>query len=188
MRIPYRFRASLKAFVGNGYDRGHLVASANSDHRHIENSETFLLSNMSPQEPDFNRKIWRKREKAVRKLNERDDVLETYVLTCPVFDFDKPITLIGDRDDRYGINVPVPHAFVKSVLTEGMNGKLKLWTFEIPNEEQPKPLKDFLVVTYDAEQRVGGRFWDRISGRDIHDEKVKKGKMWLSDNRRRLTS
>ncbi|MGD8480509.1 MAG: hypothetical protein PVI61_10310, partial [Methyloceanibacter sp.] len=32
-------------------------------------------------------------------------------------------------------------------------------------------LEDYLVVTYDAEQIVGGRFWDRISAGDLHDLK-----------------
>jgi len=31
IRIPRRFRAGLKAYKGSGYDRGHLVASANQD-------------------------------------------------------------------------------------------------------------------------------------------------------------
>jgi len=51
IRIPRRFRAGLKAYKGSGYDRGHLVASANQDELEIQNSETFLLSNMSPQRP-----------------------------------------------------------------------------------------------------------------------------------------
>ena len=62
IRIPYRFRAGLNAYKGSGYDRGHLVGSANNDILEIQNSETFLLSNMSPQLPNFNRGIWKKLE------------------------------------------------------------------------------------------------------------------------------
>lgn len=57
-RLPKRFRAGLNAYKGSGYDRGHLVASANQDIQEIQNSETFLLSNMSPQKPHFNRRMW----------------------------------------------------------------------------------------------------------------------------------
>lgn len=88
IRIPRRFRAGLKAYVGSGFDRGHLVASANQDELEIQNSETFLLSNMSPQKPEFNRHIWRNLELAIRKLNEKKSILETFVLTAPVFYFD----------------------------------------------------------------------------------------------------
>ncbi|MXO91947.1 DNA/RNA non-specific endonuclease [Pontixanthobacter aquaemixtae] len=178
VRIPHRFRASLEAYKGSGFDRGHLVASANGDLRHIENSETFLLSNMSPQTGDFNRQAWRKLEERVRELNEQDDVLETYVLNCPVFDFSKPIEMIGDANDEYGISVPVPHAFVKSVLAEYRNGALKLWTFLMENKKLDDDFAKYLVVTYDAEQLVGGRFWDRASGGDMHEMKKNPIQMW----------
>ncbi|MEM8775901.1 MAG: DNA/RNA non-specific endonuclease [Pseudomonadota bacterium] len=58
-RIPKRFRGSLEAYRSSGFDRGHLSASANLNETDIQNSETFLLSNMSPHRPEFNRGIWR---------------------------------------------------------------------------------------------------------------------------------
>lgn len=177
-RIPKRFRAGLKAYVSSGFDRGHLVASANQDIQDIQNSETFLLSNMSPQKPNFNRRIWRNLEEAIRDLNDQEDVLETYVLTAPVFYFDKTIETIGEENNSYGIDVPIPHAFVKSVLTENMKGKLSLWTFEMENKQLSGELEDYLVSTYDVEQKVGGRFWDRVDGGDLHHQKKKPRKMW----------
>ena len=181
IRIPRRFRAGLKAYKGSGYDRGHLVASANHDELEIQNSETFLLSNMSPQKPDFNRRMWRDLELAVRKLNEQKNILETYVMTAPVFYFGEKIETIGDDTDRYGIDVPIPHAFVKSVLAEDNRGRLKLWTFEMENKKLTGKLEDYLVVTYDAEQKVGGRFWDRVAGGDLHHQKKNPRKMWDLD-------
>lgn len=178
-RLPRRFRAGLNAYRGSGYDRGHLVASANQDVQEIQNSETFLLSNMSPQAPQFNRQIWRRLETAVRELNERDSTLETYVLNAPVFYFGEAVETIGDDDNDYGIDVPVPHAFIKSVLAENDRGRLDLWTFEMENRDDlDGDLGDFLVKTYDAEQLVGGRFWDRISGGDLHERKAAPGTMW----------
>jgi len=177
-RIPWRFRASLEAYKGSGYDRGHLVASADQRETDLQNSETFLLSNMSPQAPQFNRQIWRKLEEAIRDLDSRDNILETYVLTAPVFDFGKVIESIGDRQSQNGIDIPIPHAFVKSVFTEHKNGGFKLWTFRIENKKQDGDLGDYLIKTYDAEQYVGGRFWDRVSGGDLHEQKAQKGTMW----------
>jgi len=179
VRIPTRFRSGLGAYRGSGYDRGHLVASANNDILQIQNSETFLLSNMSPQHPRFNRGIWRRLESAIRVLNDQTDILETYVLTCPVFYFDRVIETIGDDTREYGIDVPVPHAFCKSVLAEDDNGRLRLWTFVMENDNDlDGDLEDFRMVTYDIEQIVGGRFWDRISGNDIHDQKRTPREMW----------
>ena len=181
IRIPRRFRAGLNAYRGSGYDRGHLVGSANQDELEIQNSETFLLSNMSPQAPDFNRRIWRNLEIAISKLNDQRNILETYVLTAPVFYFDRKIETIGDDTDKFGIDVPIPHAFVKSILAEDRRGRLKLWTFEMENKRLDGNLEDYLVVTYDAEQKVGGRFWDRVAGSDLHSQKRKPGKMWKLD-------
>jgi endonuclease G len=178
IRIPHRFRAGLNAYKNSGYDRGHLVASANQDIQEIQNSETFLLSNMSPQKADFNRGIWKKLEDSIRVLNDRKDILETYVLTAPIFYFQKPIETIGEPEDKLGIDIPVPHAFVKSVLAEDKRGKLTLWTFEMENKKLNGNIEDYLVVTYDVEQLVGGRFWDRISGTDIHNQKKKPNKIW----------
>lgn len=178
IRIPRRFRAGLKAYAGSGYDRGHLAASANQDELEIQNSETFLLSNMSPQKPDFNRRMWRDLEVAIRGLNEQENILETYVLTAPVFYFDHTIETIGDETEKYGIDVPIPHAFVKSVLAEDNRGRLKLWTFEMENKKLSGNLEDFLVETYDVEQKVGGQFWDRVAGGDLHSQKSTPRKMW----------
>ena len=178
-RVPPRFRAGLGAYSDSGYDRGHLVASANQIvGLQVQNSETFLLSNMSPQVPNFNRGIWSKLEKAVRELDVRTDTLETYVLTCPVFYLNRTVETIGDKSDDYGIDLPVPHAFVKSVLSEDIRGRLSLWTFEMENKDLAGNLEDYLVSTYDAEELVGGRFWDRVSGTDLHKQKVSSDKMW----------
>ena len=165
-------------FGGSGYDRGHLVASANQDELTVQNSETFLLSNMSPQKPHLNRRMWRDLEMAIRKLNDRDDIMETYVLTAPLFYFDQKIETIGDDTEQYGIDVPIPHAFVKSVLAEDRHGRLKLWTFEMKNKRLSGQLADYLAVTYDVEQKIGGRFWDRIAGGDLHEQKSRPGTMW----------
>ncbi len=177
-RIPKRFRAGLKAYSGSGFDRGHLVASANQDLQDIQNSETFLLSNMAPQQPGFNRGIWARLEREIRELDARESTLETYVLTCPVFYFGEVVEMIGEEQADYGISVPVPHAFIKSVLAENRRGRLRLWTFKIPNAAQTGPLEDFLVKTYDAEQRVGGRFWDRIAREDLDRDKSRTRDMW----------
>jgi endonuclease G len=133
---------------------------------------------MSPQKADFNRGIWKKLEDSIRVLNDRKDILETYVLTAPIFYFQKPIETIGEPEDKLGIDIPVPHAFVKSVLAEDKRGKLTLWTFEMENKKLNGNIEDYLVVTYDVEQLVGGRFWDRISGTDIHNQKKKPNKIW----------
>ncbi len=42
-RVPEIFRADLDVYKGSGYDRGHLVPSADQRDKDVQNSETFLL-------------------------------------------------------------------------------------------------------------------------------------------------
>ncbi|MDO3386120.1 DNA/RNA non-specific endonuclease [Gilvimarinus sp. SDUM040013] len=176
-RIPERFRADLSDYRGQGYDRGHLVASANQIDENLQNSETFLLSNMSPQAPTFNRQIWRKLEAKVRDLNARDSVLETYVITGPIFDFFEPIVLIGESDSN-GVSIPVPSHFYKCILTEEMNGSLKLWAFELPNTELDGELEDYLVPADYIERRAGILLWGSLQGSEIDREKARVRSLW----------
>jgi endonuclease G len=169
-RLPQAFRADLQDYSRSGFDRGHLVASANKLETEIQNSETFLLSNMAPQAPRFNRDIWRKLESEVRRLDSREKVQETYVVCGPLFDFNRPLQEIGSNDNN-GVTIPVPHAFFKCVLTENNNGKLDLWAFAIPNEDTDKPLKDFLVSTSLIERWAGIQLWDRLVGPEIEKKK-----------------
>ncbi len=176
-RVPKRFRADLSDYQGTGFDRGHLVASANQADENIQNSETFLLSNMSPQAPQFNRAKWRELETAVRDLDAKTNVLETYVITGPIFDFMTSIKLIG-KEDKNGIEVPVPSHFFKCVLTENTRGQLHMWAFEMENAALNKPLADYRVTTAYIEQRAGMSLWDKLTGPEIEREKLKRRAMW----------
>ena len=177
-RVPQMFRADLADYRNSGFDRGHLVASANQREVEIQNSETFLLSNMSPQEPQFNRQIWKKLEAAVRELDAKESIYETYVLCGPIFDFNKEVETIGSEDDN-GVTLPVPPSYFKSILTEDKNGTLDMWSFILPNEETDKELKDFLVSTALVEKLSGLFIWERLVGDKIEKEKNKKQKkMW----------
>lgn len=176
-RVPKCFRADLSDYSGSGYDRGHLVASANLNDEHIQNSETFLLSNMSPQAPKFNRQKWRELESAVRKLDENIKVLETYVITGPIFDFSHAIAMIGESD-KNGVRIPVPSHFFKCVLTEEMSGRLKMWAFEMVNSTLRGELKNYQVSTSHIEKRVGMLLWGNLTGPEIDKEKERVRRMW----------
>lgn len=177
LRIPELFRADLADYEGSGFDRGHLVASANQVETEIQNSETFLLSNMSPQAPAFNRGIWKALEDAVRELDAQKTVLETYVICGPIFNFDVPVTTITPRGNK-GVTLPIPHAFFKSVLTEDNKGRLHMWSFMIPNEGSNKPLEEFLAPTIKIERYSGLKLWQRLVGSEIEKEKGKIRTMW----------
>ena len=173
LRVPEMFRADLDDFTGTGYDRGHMVSSADRRSKEILNSETFLLSNMSPQKPSLNRRIWRDLETSVRKLAGKPSILEVYVVSGIMFDITKEFLLLGKGESK----VIVPHWYVKSILAEDKRGKLKLWTFALPNDECDEPLDEYLTTTREVEIWSGLELWDRLRGTNI-DKKKKKIVKW----------
>jgi len=177
LRIPEMFRADLADYTGSGFDRGHLVASANQAETEIQNSETFLLSNMSPQKPKFNRGVWKELESAVRALDAQPSILETYVVCGPIFNFDEEVKTIKPKKGK-GVSLPIPHSYFKSVLTEDNKGSLHMWSFMIPNAESKNPLESFLVPTVKVEKYSGLVLWQNLVGRDIEREKNKVRTMW----------
>lgn len=149
-RVPPMFRADLDDYKSSGYDRCHLVASANHREVDIQNSETFLLSNMSPQHKD---------------------------LSGPIFDFNQKVSTIKPKN-KNGITLPVPHSYFKSILTENDKGALHMWSFIIPNKATNKKLKDFLAPTTVVENYSRLLIWERLVGTKIEKEKSKIRKMW----------
>ena len=176
-RIPEMFRADLVDYAGSGYDRGHLIASANQRETELQNSETFLLSNMSPQKPGFNRDIWGKLEGEVRRLDKKEGVLETYVICGPIFYFDQPVESIG-ADDENEVTIPIPNAYFKSILTEHSSGALRMWSFVLANEASDAELETFLVPTAHVEKVAGIQLWERLTGTEIEAEKLGVRGMW----------
>jgi len=176
-RIPENFRADLANYTATGFDRGHLVPSANQIESQIQNSETFLLSNMSPQKPKFNRGVWKRLEDAVRKLDAQTKVLETYVISGPIFNFDMEVVKMESTAEN-GVTLPIPHAYFKSVLTENNRGALHMWSFIIPNEASDLPLEEFQVKTVKVEQYSGLFLWESLGGTKIKREKGRTRKLW----------
>ncbi len=176
-RIPEMFRADLVDYKNSGYDRGHLVSSANQIESGVQNSETFLLSNMSPQKPQFNRGIWRELEEAVRELDSDPKIFETYVICGPVFDYRKAVDTIGNADDN-GVTLPIPNAYFKSILTESNWGKLQMWSFIIPIKDTDKSLEEYRVPTVRVEQYAGIKLWSNLEGSKIEREKKRLRSYW----------
>ena len=74
--------ASLEDYRGTGYDRGHLAPAADMKWSSAAMSESFLMSNMTPQRPRSNRGIWKRLEAWVRDQALQDQ--KVYVVTGPV--------------------------------------------------------------------------------------------------------
>lgn len=93
-----------KDYAKSGYDRGHLAPAADFNFDREALKETYLFTNIAPQEPTMNRGEWAEVEREVRTLAASGSV---HVLTVPVFD---------GRPARYMGRVRVPDAFEKTAF------------------------------------------------------------------------
>ena len=136
--------ATPQDYARSGYDKGHLAPSADFRWNIQAQSESFFMSNMSPQKPGFNRGIWKQLEDQVRMWAKDFDTL--YVVTGPVLRQGLPG--IGSN------NVAVPEYYYKVILdykppiTEAIG-------FIMKNEGSKEPLSSF-AVTVDSVEKVSG--------------------------------
>jgi len=142
-------RAELSDYRGSGFDRGHLVPAADMKRSLETMSESFLLSNMAPQKPGFNRGIWKVLEGKVRALaGEKKNI---YVMTGALY-------LTGDSDSIGDNHVAVPSHFYKILIAGDRNNPagLEAVAFIIPNDSFPSDeLNSFIVTINKVEEESG---------------------------------
>lgn len=146
--------ASLDDYRSSGYDRGHLAPAADFKWNTDAMSETFYMSNMSPQEKEFNRGKWADLESAVRLNAYYDETL--YVTTGPIFYKDKPVKRIGKN------KVAVPHAYYKALMVAN-EGDEKAIGFVLPNENLTSPLVSYTMSIDELENITGLDFFPELS-------------------------
>jgi len=143
--------AHWRNYKKSGYDRGHLCPAADRRYTKIAFGETFLTSNIAPQNHQFNSGIWSTLEQKVRYwANKYDGV---FVITGGV--------LKGSMESIGEENVSVPNQFYK-VLIDNNSGKTKMIAFLIPHENSDKPLYKFVVSVDYIEELTGIDFFPQL--------------------------
>jgi len=136
--------ANDKDYYKSGYDRGHLAPAADMSWSVQALAESFYYSNISPQNPSFNRGVWKRLEELLRKWAVLDTAL--YVVTGPVLSDSLPT--IGENQ------VSVPAYYYKVVLVY-RNTIAKGIGFILPNQASNLPLTKF-AISIDSVQKVTG--------------------------------
>jgi len=143
MQIPTT--AQLEDYRRSGWSRGHMVPAADCKWSASAMSQTFLLTNMCPQDQRNNAGAWNRVEEKVRSFARGEGSL--YVITGPVYDPSKPVRTIGPS------RVRVPDGFFKVVLDE--TPPRKMIAFLAPNEDtKRRPAQ--LAVSVDTVERATG--------------------------------
>ena len=106
--LPSEVRSTLDDYASSGYDRGHMCPGGDCNWDDEGRDETFLLSNMCPQNLNLNRGDWKEIEIACRNWAKQFGSI--YIVCGPIF-------LKSQKHKRIGPNqIPVPEAFFKVVL------------------------------------------------------------------------
>jgi len=143
----------LSDYRGSGWARGHMVPAADMKWSAQAMSESFLLSNIVPQDARNNSGAWNRVEETVRRWAQKEASL--WVITGPVFDRSKPPRTIG------ATGVRIPDAIFKVVLDE--TPPRKMIAFLVANADtKARPAQ--LVTTVDAiEKATGFDFFSTLS-------------------------
>lgn len=143
--------ASWRNYKNSGYDRGHLCPAGDRKYTKQAHDETFLTSNISPQEHQFNAGIWNTLEQKTRYWAGKYDGV--YVVTGGV--------LKGNMKSIGTENVSVPNQFYK-VLIDNNTGKTKMIAFLMPHKDSNKPLYEFVVSVDEVEALTGIDFFPEL--------------------------
>jgi len=136
-------------YKGSGFDRGHLVPAADMKLDYTSMSETFFMSNMTPQRPGFNRGIWQSVERKVRSLVK--NLGEAVVITAPII-------VAGLPRLKSGVAIPEDH--YKIIFWPKIS---KMIAFLLPNQAASgQSAEDFFVTVDEIETLTGIDFFSSL--------------------------
>lgn len=160
-RFSYDWRSLVrvdhKDYTGSGYDRGHLAPNYAIAKVHGREAQlkTFLMTNISPQTPNLNRRVWQRIEQAAM---DHFAVLknEIWVITGPVFD--------EDIQRLPGTWIEIPDAFYKIFIAPPEGERpIQVLAFVVPQEVRGhEPLAKFVTSVREIENLTGLDFMHRL--------------------------
>ncbi|HEY9903426.1 MAG TPA: DNA/RNA non-specific endonuclease [Candidatus Sericytochromatia bacterium] len=148
-------------YTGSDYDRGHIAPSADRTRNEVDNSATFLMTNMMPQVPEVNRGVWGDLEEYCRELVQQGK--ELYIVAGPV-------GRNGSIGRKEKIAVPAKNWKVIVVLDrqglgmQGVNANTRTIAVIMPNDSsvKGKGWKSFRVSVARVERETGLNFLSNV--------------------------
>ena len=135
----------------SGYDKGHLCPSGDMTWSKQANSETFLMSNMSPQNQKLNRGRWNDLENWTREQALDNDSL--LVITGPIFD--TVLKTIGSN------SVSVPVAYFK-IIVDISSPTYKTIAFIMRNDNLKEKIFSYSTSIKEIEHRTKLNFFPKF--------------------------
>lgn len=146
--LPRTQRAYPRDYEHSGYDIGHIANAGDMRWSEQTENESFYLTNMCPQIPNFNRGIWKVLETQVRDwARERQHSLLIYA--GPIYNV--------NIDSHIGIDhVCVPHEFYK-IVVDLTTKEVKAYLFP-HKEHEDSDLTPFESTAAEIESKTGVTF------------------------------
>lgn len=138
--------AELGDYRNSGYDRGHLVPAADMKRSSDCYEKSFLLSNISPQNHEFNTGLWRRLEESVRKWAKKKVPIQ--IVSGPILK--KGLKKSIGKETK----IPVPEEYYKVIVHRGPKGYQAVG-FLMPNKDSDLSVEKFAVSVAQVEQRTG---------------------------------
>ncbi|MBB1192880.1 DNA/RNA non-specific endonuclease [Flavobacterium sp. SOK18b] len=160
--------ADWRNYKNSNYDKGHLCPAGDMEFSMSAYNDTFLTSNIAPQDKKFNNGIWNRLEQKVRYWAVKDNGV--YVVTGGVLN--NSLKTIGKE------KVAVPQYFYKILMNRSGN-RVKMIGFLMPNQPSDEPLYKFVVSVDAIEKLTGINFFPQLEDRlEIQLEANKDYKDW----------
>ncbi len=151
-------RVKHDSYTKSGYDRGHNAPNYAISHLYGKEgqSDSFLMTNISPQTPKLNRQFWQRLEEAeVKYFTKLAD--KVWVITGPVF---------TGSTERLSSSwrVEIPDAFYKIYITQAKrNQDFKVLAFLVPQTVKGnEPLSQFVTSIDNIEAQTGLDFFSDL--------------------------
>jgi endonuclease G len=160
-------------FTGSGYDRGHMTPNSAIAHcyGHDAQLETFLLSNICPQAPNLNQKVWEILEKT--EFVYADRFQEIWVMDGPIFG-----DLNGETTGTLRSGIAVPRAFYK-ILIENHGGTLDACAVIMPQRVRGTELPEqFTTSIEEIEKETGLEFLWKVDAATRQRLKSRATPLW----------
>lgn len=151
-------RVTPSDYTGSGFDRGHLSPSADRSGSEEGMSETFLMTNMTPQTPDLNRGPWVKLEAYLRTLVTRGN--DVYIFAGVYGEKGKLKKKVSVPTNDWKIAVSVPRGAAISEI----NPRTRVIAVDMPNVKAIKNAdwQLYRVTVRQIEQRTGYNFLSNL--------------------------
>ncbi len=141
--------ATLTDYKGSGYDRGHLAPAGSMSGNATAMSESFYMSNMSPQHPSFNRGKWQQLESLVRSWVRTNEKL--YVVTGAI---------LSNSMGSIGTNrVSIPRYYYKVIYCPSRKSMI---AFLMPNQKLDDSLQSYIVSVDKIEELTNIDFFPQL--------------------------